>query len=298
MGNLYANAGQPRSINLVERPGIGFTALPDLVDGLFSSHRVSGTIWVLLNGQDGSSANAVLMLLRKRIKPSPDLSRPLAISAQIRRSNLAARMMPQVLPIHFELDVIVHVNHLMHQRIFHMALAPKPILAQQDALFGAEPPRASHVARLTVDVVGGQVAAGLLQVFEHERDCGTVFHQIRLPLFASHPHGLFSLDVLGGFPSSVVVRRQPHARDPRDALSPSIKRLEVLVLRVWCRRGRRWRVTRGRHVGGKVSALVARLNIERGSGNDGRCLPGYQLPMTVCALLPLKLQDKHGRGHT
>lgn len=86
-------------------------------------------------------------------------------------SHLAARMVPQILPVDLELGMIVHVHQLMHQRILHMTLAPETILTEQDPALWAESTGTSEVAWLTVDVVSGYVCTIRLQVLHHERHC-------------------------------------------------------------------------------------------------------------------------------
>ena len=84
-------------------------------------------------------------------------------------TDLAAGMMPQIIPIDLEFAVIIHVNKFMHERVFHMSLAEEMTLAKHyRTCLGVEATSPHRVARSAHDILRGDIAARLLQMLYHE----------------------------------------------------------------------------------------------------------------------------------
>ena len=142
------------------------------------------------------------LVLFSECKESPSqLSRKFTVAAQTAGANLgrswekpvtytysrrsgathfAACVVPQVVPVHLELAMIVHVHQLVHERVLHVFLAEKSSRAKDDgSSFGVEPSSTRVVARSTVDVVRRHLAARQLQMLDHEHHRGTWRHTKR-----------------------------------------------------------------------------------------------------------------------
>ena len=88
-------------------------------------------------------------------------------------------MMPQVAPVNLELAMVVHMNQLMDEGVFHMTLAKESALAQEDcSCLWAEPSGTRKVAWRAHDIRRGDVAAGEFEVLEHEDNCRTLYEEL------------------------------------------------------------------------------------------------------------------------
>lgn len=114
--------------------------------------------------------------------------------------------MPQVVPVNVEFAVIIHMNKLVYERVFHVPLVEEPALAQYDCTsLWAEAAGARKVAWRAYDVLRRNVAPRESEVLEHEHnlrtwrkqsthesrgreDCNplilTVVHHLALPFLA------------------------------------------------------------------------------------------------------------------
>ena len=85
-------------------------------------------------------------------------------------THLTTSMMPQVLPIHVKLAMIVHMHEFMCKCILHMLLAPEMTFAEGYCTCGMESAGTGEVARGTDDAGGRDGAARQTEVVEHEYD--------------------------------------------------------------------------------------------------------------------------------
>ena len=83
---------------------------------------------------------------------------------------LTTSMMPQVVPIHVKLAMIVHMHEFMCKCILHMLLAPEMTLAEDYCTCGMESAGTGGVAWGTDDAGGRDGAARQTEVVEHEYD--------------------------------------------------------------------------------------------------------------------------------
>lgn len=85
------------------------------------------------------------------------------------KTYLAARMVSKVTPIHVEHRVIIHMQKLMHEGVFHMFFVEEISLAKHNcASIGREPARAGEVTRLARDVGRRAFYPSKFEMFEHE----------------------------------------------------------------------------------------------------------------------------------
>lgn len=137
-----------------------------------------------------------LVLLRERDEPPPYLPTPPAVPAEAVRTNLhidnnqptltlpslarqprmepgmtprrkgkatylATSMMPEIVPVHHELCVVVHMHKLVYNGVLHMALVHElPLTEHYCARFWTESAGAGEVTRSAYDVGGGYVGTG------------------------------------------------------------------------------------------------------------------------------------------
>jgi hypothetical protein len=82
---------------------------------------------------------------------------------------LATCVVPQVVPIHPELAMVVHVNQLVHQCMLHVRLAKEmPSTKNDGPRIRRKAASTAHVARGTKDVRRRYFAAGKFEMLEHE----------------------------------------------------------------------------------------------------------------------------------
>ena len=89
------------------------------------------------------------------------------------KTHLATGVMPQILPIHVKLAMVIHMHELVCQGIFHVFFAPKMTLAEDDGTCGMESARTSEVARATDNVAGWNGTTRQTEMLEHEDDFWT-----------------------------------------------------------------------------------------------------------------------------
>lgn len=75
-------------------------------------------------------------------------------------TRLTTCVVTQIVPVDLELGVIVHVNEFVHQGVFHMTLAEKSTLAENDGTcLRAEASCPGVVTRSTQNVFRGHLTA-------------------------------------------------------------------------------------------------------------------------------------------
>jgi len=72
-------------------------------------------------------------------------------------THFAARVVLDVIPIDLEFGMIVHVNHFMYNRVFHVFLVKEPILAEHDSILWMESASTLLMARLAHQMIGRHV---------------------------------------------------------------------------------------------------------------------------------------------
>jgi len=82
-------------------------------------------------------------------------------------------MMPQVLPIHVKLAMIVHMHEFMCKCILHVLFASKMALTEDYCTCRMESAGTGGVARGTDDAGGRDGAARQTEMVEHKYDFGT-----------------------------------------------------------------------------------------------------------------------------
>ena len=78
----------------------------------------------------------------------------MALNGEGMVTYLAARVVPEIVPVHLELGMVVHMHKLVHDGVRHVPLAHElPLTEQYSPGFWAESARASEVARNANDVI-------------------------------------------------------------------------------------------------------------------------------------------------
>ena len=91
------------------------------------------------------------------------------MQARCRLAHLAASVMSQVVPVHLEHALVIHVHQLVYEGVFHVGFAPESTLAEyRDPDAGDEPARAIVAARLATQVFRSDRAPRLFEPFQHE----------------------------------------------------------------------------------------------------------------------------------
>ena len=81
--------------------------------------------------------------------------------------------MPQIVPIHLELAMIVHMNEFMHDRVLHMLFMHYALLAEShSASIWRKATGAHGTTRGTDNVLWLHVAASSSEVFKHKCHAG------------------------------------------------------------------------------------------------------------------------------
>ena len=84
-------------------------------------------------------------------------------------------MMPKVAPVHVKLAMIIHMDQLMRERMFHVLFAPKVSLAQYHCTqLGGEASRAALITRQADDSLRrvDVNASLLLDTLKHKHHSG------------------------------------------------------------------------------------------------------------------------------
>jgi hypothetical protein len=69
-------------------------------------------------------------------------------------AHLATGVMAEIAPFDVETTVVECVDHLVNNRVLHMFLAEKSVLAQQNAMFWMEPSGSGRWAGMTLNRCG------------------------------------------------------------------------------------------------------------------------------------------------
>jgi len=125
------------------------------------------------------------VLLGERQDPTLDLTPPGTISTQTVCTNLATCMVSQVIPIHVEDGVIIHMHKFVHDGMLHVLLIEEVPLAKHDcACVGRETARTSEVAGQTREVSWRGVYTSMLEMIEHELYRRAMVQEVLLPSLA------------------------------------------------------------------------------------------------------------------
>jgi hypothetical protein len=128
-----------------------------------------------LDGQNGSSTNAFLVLLSKLpLASSEELTSPSAFSTERTGPDLRAGCVPQVIrPIDLEPKMIVGVDHLVGHGVFQVPLILHLVGAEEDAILGIKATRFAIRTTTAVDIVTRQVASQLTDIIAQKADYRT-----------------------------------------------------------------------------------------------------------------------------
>jgi hypothetical protein len=72
-------------------------------------------------------------------------------------THFATCVVLDVIPIDLEFRMIVHVNHFMYNRVFHVFLVKEPILAEHDSIVWMESASTLLMTRLAHQMVGRHI---------------------------------------------------------------------------------------------------------------------------------------------
>lgn len=161
-------------INLIKRPRISTTAVPNLVDRLRSMNIIL-TLRPWQNGQRRPPFHAILPAPNKPL-PKPPLPQEPTLAAQHHRSYLVARGVPEICAVDFEPHVVVGMHHLVRDCVFKFLAIPIIVGANHDAIFWVEAAVDEPVgwADLAADVGGSDLGAigCVFDLFLEESDYG------------------------------------------------------------------------------------------------------------------------------
>lgn len=82
-------------------------------------------------------------------------------------------MVADVVPVDVELCVVVHVHHLVNERVLHVFFIYKAVLAEHDAVVRTEAASELLVARRAEDMRGRDPVGHECELLRHEHHSGT-----------------------------------------------------------------------------------------------------------------------------
>lgn len=162
-------------INLVKRPSISTTAIPNLIHRLRSVNIIL-TLRPRSNSQRRPPFDTILPAPYKLLPKAPLPHKP-ALAAQHDRSYLGARAVPQVASIDFKPDVVVGMHHLMCDCVFKLLAVLHVVRADHDAIVWVEAAVDEPVGRadLAADIGRSDLGTvgGVFDLLLEKSDYGT-----------------------------------------------------------------------------------------------------------------------------